>query len=57
MIVLDNIEQIMNIKPIPRDFGRAAMKRVIGDLLGMVVLFGLWAVVALWAMILQSLLG
>ena len=57
MIVLDNLEQIMNIKPIARDFGRAAMKRVIGDLLGMVGLFGLWAVVALWAMILQSLLG
>ena len=33
------------------------MKRVIGDLLAMVALFGLWAVVALWAMILQSLLG
>ncbi len=33
------------------------MKRFIGDLVGMVVLFSLWAVVALWATILQGVLG
>ena len=33
------------------------MKRFIGDIVGLVVLFGLWAVVALWATILQGLLG
>ena len=33
------------------------MKRFFGDLVATMALFGLWAVVALWATILQGLLG